>query len=78
MSIKVIVCGTLNALVATKANLKAPPINAVVLYETTASEGESGSLTFQTSIIDQNGELNESPSQPVTSYKSKFILVVKT
>ena len=77
MSIKIVICETLAALVAAKADLKAPPINAVVLYQTAGAKGETGNLKFQDAKIDPQGQLDYGEAQTATSYAGKFILVVK-
>ena len=77
MSIKVVICDTLAALVAAKADLKAPPINAVVLYQTAGAQGETGNLKFQGAEIDPQGQLKYGAAQTATTYAGKFILVVK-
>jgi hypothetical protein len=78
MSIKVVVCDTLAALVAAKADLKAPPINAVVLYQTAGAQGETGNLKFQGAEINPQDELEYGASQTATTYAGNFILVIKT
>lgn len=78
MSITVVVCETLAALVAAKANLKGEPINAVVLYQTAGAGGETGALKFQAADIPPSGGLTYGPAQTATNYQGKFILVVKT
>jgi hypothetical protein len=78
MSIKIVICETLAALVAAKADLKAPPINAVVLYQTAGAQGETGNLKFQGAKISPPNNLFYAPAQTATTYEGKFILVVKT
>lgn len=78
MSIRLVICETLAALVAAKADLKGAPINAVVLYQTAGAEGETGSLKFQDAAIAPSGDLTYGPAQTAASYEGKFILVVKT
>jgi hypothetical protein len=77
MSIKIVICETLAALVAAKADLKAPPINAVVLYQTAGAQGETGNLKFQDTKINPQDELEYGAAQTATTYAGKFILVVK-
>ena len=78
MSIRLLICDSLAALVAAKADLKGEPINAVVLYQTAGAEGETGNLKFQDAAIAPNVGLTYGPAQTAASYEGKFILVVKT
>jgi len=75
MDIQIEICATLGDLVRRRTKLEAPPINSVVLYQTTDINGETGSIVLQ-NYASATSTLPVPIGQP-TNYTGKFILVVR-